>query len=96
MLFLQIQSINIMYPNVKNTIVVPTTKRMEIIIRIQVCLISWMNFDSMKNGRKKALLANPNNQYRVSQCGGHDCWANNKKNRDYYEYPRLSHFTDEH
>ena len=94
-LFLPIQSINIMYPNMKNIIAVPTTKRIEIVMRIQVCLISRMNFDSVEIGGKKALLANPKNQYRVSQCGEHDCQANNKKNRDYYEYPNLSRFTDE-
>ena len=38
--FLQIQSINITYPNVKNMIVVPITKRMEINKSVQVCPIS--------------------------------------------------------
>ena len=68
----------------------------KIVLRIQVCLISRMNFDSMENCGKKALLANPKNQYRVSHCGEHDCPANSKKNGDYYEYPSLSHFTEEH
>ena len=45
--------------------------------------------------QRKALLANPKHQYRVSQCGEYDCSANNKKNGDYYEHPSLSHFTDE-
>ena len=66
-LFLQIQSINIMYPNKENMIVVPITKRMEIVMSIQVCLISRMNFDSVENGVEKALLANPKHQYHVSQ-----------------------------
>ena len=44
---------------------------------------------------KKAFLANPKCQYRVSQCGEEDCSANNKRNRDYYKYPSLSHFMDE-
>ena len=52
--FLEIQSINIMYPNVENMIIVPITKRMEIIMSIQVCLISWMNFDYKENGGKKS------------------------------------------
>ena len=52
---------------------------------IPVCLISWMNFDYEKNG-VKALLANPEDQYRVSQYGEQDCYANNKKNGDDYEY----------
>ena len=38
----------------------------------------------------KAFLANPNHQYHE-----HDCGAHNEKNRDYYEYPSLTHFTDE-
>ena len=38
---------------------------------------------------------NPKHQDRVSQYREHDCSANNKKNGDYYEYPSLSHFTDE-
>ena len=39
MLFLPNKCINIVYPNVENMIVVPLRKRMEIIIRIQVCVI---------------------------------------------------------
>ena len=44
---------------------------------------------------RKAFLANPKHQYRVSQCGEHDCSAPNKKNGDYYENPSLTHFMDE-
>ena len=62
---------------------------------IQVCLISWMNFDYEENGGKKAFLANPKHQYHVSQCGEQDCHANNGKNRDYCEYPSLSPFPNE-
>ena len=39
----------------------------------------------------KDFLANPKPQYHVSQWREHDCSAHNKKNRDYYEYPRLFH-----
>ena len=54
-LFLQIQSINIMYPNMVNMIVVPNNKKkVEIITSIQVCLISQMNFDYKENGGKKS------------------------------------------
>ena len=42
----------------------------------------------------KAFLGNPKHQGCVSQRGEHDCGANNKKNRDYYEHPSLSHFID--
>ena len=79
----------------ENMIVMPITKRTEIVMSIQVCLISRMNFDHKDNGGKKAFLANPKHQYRASQCAEHDCSANNKKNEDYYEYPCLSHFTEE-
>ena len=86
-LFLQIKGINIMSPNEECMIVVPITKRIEIIMGIQVCLISRMNFDYRENGGKKGFLENPKRQYRVPQCGEHGCSANNKKNRGYYEYP---------
>ena len=52
-LLLQIQSINIVYPNEENMIVVPITKRKEIIISIQVFLISQINFDYKENVGKK-------------------------------------------
>ena len=76
-------------------IVMPKTKRMEIIMNIQVCLISQMNFDYKENAGKKALLANPKCQYHVSQYGEHYCHAKNKKNGYYYEYPSLTHLMDE-
>ena len=67
---------------------------MEIIMSIQVCLISWMTINYKENGGKKSFLANHNHEYHVSQCGEHDCSANNNKNGDYNEYPNLSHFMD--
>ena len=76
-------------------IVAPITKRLVIVMGIQVCLISLMNFDCEENGGKKGLLANPQHQYHVSQCGERDCHASDKKNGDYFEYPSLSHFTEE-
>ena len=66
-LFLQIQSINIMYRNKEGMVVVPITKRMKIVMCIQVCLISRMNFGYEENGGNEALLANPKHQYHVSQ-----------------------------
>ena len=53
-LSLQIQSMNIMYPNKKNMIAVPITKRMQLIMSIQVCLISQMNINYKENGGKKS------------------------------------------
>ena len=44
---------------------------------------------------QKAFLVEQKHQCRVSQCGEHDCSANNKKNGDYYKYRTLSHFMDE-
>ena len=52
--FLQIQSIKIVYPNIGNMIPVQMTKGIESITRIKVCLISWMNFDYKENGGKKS------------------------------------------
>ena len=43
----------------------------------------------------KAFLANPKHLDLVSQCGEHDCSANNKENGDYYKYPSWTHFTNE-
>ena len=40
-------------------IAMPIRKRMEIVMGIQVCLISRMNFDYKENGEKKGFLANP-------------------------------------
>ena len=52
--FLQIQSINIVCPNVENMIVVPNhKKKREIITSIQDCLISRMNLNYKENGGKK-------------------------------------------
>ena len=69
---------------------------MDIVMGIQVCLISWMNFDYNENGGKKSFFfANLKHQYRASQRGEHDCGAKNKKNRDNYEYPSLAHFSIE-
>ena len=45
---------------------------------------------------RRAFLANPKHQYRESKHGEHDCSANNNENGDYYEYPSVSYFTDEH
>ena len=44
----------------ENMIEMPITKEMEIVMGIQVCLISWMNFDYKENVGKKAFLPNPN------------------------------------
>ena len=76
-------------------ITVPIAKRMEIITNIQDCFILWINVNYKEMVETKCFLANPNHQYHVSQYGELYCSANNKKNRDYYEYPSLPHFIDE-
>ena len=68
-----------MYRNVENMIVVPITKRMEIIMSIQVSPNSRMNFNCKEMVERKGFLANPNNQRRVSEYGEHDCSANKKR-----------------
>ena len=93
--FLANQSHNIVHSIEENMIVVLITKKMENIMCAQGCLFSLMTFDYKENRGKKAFLANPMHQYHVSQSGEHDCHANNKKNGCYYEYPTLSHFSDE-
>ena len=45
--------------------------------------------------KRKAFLAKPKHQYRVSQRGEHDYSAHNKKNGDYYKYSGLFQFMDE-
>ena len=95
MLFLQIQSINIVYPNVKNMIAVPRTKRIEIIMSFQVRLILRMNFDFKENSGKKNFLAFLKHQYRVSQYGEYSYSAHHSKNEDCYEYGSFSRFTSE-
>ena len=84
-----------MFPGGENMIVVPITKKIEIIISIKVWPVSRLNIKYKENGGKKGFLGNPKHQYHVSQRGEHDFSADNKKNGDYYEYPSLSQFLDE-
>ena len=41
-------------------------KKKDIVMSIQVCIISWMNFDCKEMVERKAFLTNPKHQYRVS------------------------------
>ena len=45
---------------------------------------------------RKSFPANLKHQNHVSQWGEQDCSAHDEKNRDYYKYPSLTYFTDEH
>ena len=51
--FLANQSVNIMHPNEENIIVVPITKKIEIILSIDVCPILRVNINNKDNGGKK-------------------------------------------
>ena len=53
--FLANQSINMVYPNEENVILMPITKRIRIIRGIQVCLISRMNINYEENGGMKCI-----------------------------------------
>ena len=90
-----ISPLKLTHPNVENMIVVLIVKRMVIIMSIKVCLISWININYKDNGSKKTFSCK-SKASSVSQCGELDCSANKKKNEDYYEYPSLSHFMNEH
>ena len=68
---------------------------MEIITGIQVFLFHEWTLIISKMIERKAFLANPKYQYRVSQYREQNCSADNKRNGDYCEYPSLSHFMEE-
>ena len=82
-----------MYPNEKNIIVMPITKRMEIIMESKFVSFHGITLIIRKVVERKAFMANAKRQFHVSQCGEHDCSAENK-NRDCYGCPSLSHFMD--
>ena len=50
-----------MYPNEKNTFILPIRRIMNIIMSIHICLIEQSNFGCKENGKekKKAFLAKP-------------------------------------
>ena len=68
---------------------------MEIITSIQDCLISWININYKENGGKKRFSYKSKASISCIPIGELDCSANNKMNRDYYEYRSVSHFTKE-
>ena len=53
-----------MYPDDENVFTALIIKRIEIIMRIQVCPISQINFDSKENGGKKRLFL-PNQSINI-------------------------------
>ena len=76
-------------------IVVPNTKRMKNIMRIQVCLIWKMNFDYMLNGGEKSFSCQAKAPISCTQWGQRDFSAQSQKNEYYYENPSLSYLKDE-
>ena len=88
-------SINIVYPNRGNHDCSAIMKGMEIIISIQVCLISQTNINYRENSGMKSFSCKSKASVSISQWGKHDCSAHYQKNGDYNECPSLSHFKDE-
>ena len=54
-----------------------------------------MDFDSKKNGGRKAFLAKPKHQYHISQLEELIFVVLSGKNEDHYENPCSSHLKDE-
>ena len=76
MLFLQKQSINIVYHNVENMIAVPNHNERNRDYSENPCLSHFMHeHDLQGNWWKKAFLAKPKHQYHVSKCGEHNYYA---------------------
>ena len=55
--------------NEENMIVVPAAKKVEIVTSIQVCIISWMNFEYKENGGKNSFSYNSKASISCIQCG---------------------------
>ena len=85
-----------MYPNKEDKIVVPITKKNGDYYEYpSLSPFTGEHQLQRKMVETKACPTNPKHQHRVSQCGEHDCRANNKKNGNNYKYPSLSYSIDE-
>ena len=83
-LFLEIWSINILYPNMENMIVVPNHKKEHGLLwesRFHL-FHKWTMI--IRKMVEKPFLSNPKHQYHVSQYGEHDYSVQSQKNIDYY------------
>ena len=92
----QNQSINIIYPMWRTWLQCLITKRIEVIIRTQVWLIWWINFDYKENGGKK--IFSWQIKAIISCIPIRRTWlyySKTKKNGDYYENLSLTYFLDE-
>ena len=74
-------------PNRENMIVVPITKRKDIIMSVQVCLISQINFDCKENNGNKIFSWKSKALISRIPIRRNDYCGHNKKNGDYYGYP---------
>ena len=95
MLFLQIKSINIVHPNEVNMIVVVITKEIEIIMSIQVELVSQMNFGYKENDGKKSFSCKSKASIMYPNVENTIIVPNCTKNGGYYENPSLTHLMNE-
>ena len=73
----------------ENMIVVPITKKIEIIMSIEVYLNSLMNINYKENDGKKSFSTKSKASISCTPIS-----AYNKNNGDNYEYPSLSHLTN--
>ena len=87
---------SIMYPNEKNTIVLPIKKEFRLLQVSKFVSFHGWTLIMRKMLETEAFLANPKHRYHVSLWEEHDCTTHNKKNGHYYEYPSLAYSIDEH
>ena len=63
-------------------------------MRIQVCIVRWMNFDSQENGGKKSFLPKHSTNAIYPNENNMFIGPKHDKNRDYYENLSLSYSTN--
>ena len=73
---------------------VPITKKMEIIMTNQVCLISQMNINYKENSGKKSFSCQTKASILYPNVGNIIIVPNRTKNGDYYENQSLTYFMD--
>ena len=87
---------HIVHPNEETMTIVCITKKIEIIMSIQVYHISQINIIDKENAGNKSFSCKSKESISCITIGRNNCSAHNKKNIDYFEYPSLTHFTDDH
>ena len=94
-IFLPTQTINIVYPKEDNMIIVPITKRVEIILSTQVWLISRMGIKYKEMVERNFFLQIQRSNIVHPNVENMVVVPNHNRNGDYYENPSLSYFMDE-